>query len=265
MLNALARGINAVTDCNALWWPVVHWRPLRDGRYSARRALLLSLFIALAATVLALLLLLWQQRPPGVRTAALLFSAIWGLTALFQALMAWAWNRRAQALRRRGEAGHIANATQEVTSMKTIQWDDILDYARSANPAPPRVVEKSDDEWREQLDPEVYRITRQRGTEPPHSSAMCQAVEPGQYACACCGEHLFDADEKFDSGTGWPSFTQPVRADVVAYNSDSGFGMQRIEAVCNCCGAHLGHVFPDGPAPSGLRYCINALSLEKRG
>jgi peptide methionine sulfoxide reductase msrA/msrB len=92
---------------------------------------------------------------------------------------------------------------------------------------------------------------------------MCGLFEPGRYTCVCCGSPLFDAGGKFESGTGWPSFTQPVKENAVAYHLDSSHGMQRVETVCNTCDAHLGHVFPDGPAPSGLRYCINALALDK--
>ncbi|MCB1638606.1 MAG: peptide-methionine (R)-S-oxide reductase MsrB, partial [Thiothrix sp.] len=101
------------------------------------------------------------------------------------------------------------------------------------------------------------------GTERPFSSAMCGLFEPGQYACVCCGSLLFDATEKFDSGTGWPSFTQPVRENAIAYHSDNSHGMRRVETLCNACDAHLGHVFPDGPAPGGLRYCMNAVALKK--
>jgi methionine-R-sulfoxide reductase len=93
---------------------------------------------------------------------------------------------------------------------------------------------------------------------------MCGLFEPGRYACVCCGTELFDASNKFDSRSGWPSFTQAVTPDVVAYHADHSHGMTRVETTCNVCDAHLGHVFPDGPAPSGLRYCINALSLQKR-
>ena len=92
---------------------------------------------------------------------------------------------------------------------------------------------------------------------------MCSIFEPGKYACACCNSELFDASEKFDSRSGWPSFTQPIEFNRVAYHNDGSHGMNRIEALCNSCDAHLGHVFPDGPEPSGLRYCINALSLKK--
>lgn len=122
---------------------------------------------------------------------------------------------------------------------------------------------KTDAEWRQQLSPEQYRVTRQAGTERAFSSEMCSLLEPGLYSCLCCDTLLFDASEKFESGTGWPSFTQPVTANAIAYNVDSTFGMTRVETVCNTCDAHLGHVFPDGPKPSGLRYCMNAVALKK--
>jgi peptide-methionine (R)-S-oxide reductase len=144
-----------------------------------------------------------------------------------------------------------------------LKWMDIIKFARHGNPRPPRRVEKSEAEWRAQLSPEAYYVTREKGTERAHSSDMCSLFEPGKYACVCCGTPLFDASEKFESGTGWPSFTQPIDVSHVAYNKDRSFGMIRIETVCNVCDAHLGHVFPDGPEPSGLRFCINAVSLEK--
>lgn len=144
-----------------------------------------------------------------------------------------------------------------------IDWNYVMNHSDRKNAVPPRRVEKTDEEWRSILSDEVYRITRAKGTERPHSSEMCSLFEPGKYACACCKTALFDSGEKFDSGTGWPSFTQPIDVSHVGYHSDSSYGMVRIEATCNVCDAHLGHVFPDGPAPSGLRYCINALSLEK--
>jgi methionine-R-sulfoxide reductase len=144
-----------------------------------------------------------------------------------------------------------------------LTWNDIKKIADAGNPPPPRRVEKSDEEWRAQLTPQEYDVMRRKGTERPFSSEMCSRFEPGIYACACCGERLFDADTKFESHSGWPSFTQPITPDAVAYTMDRSHGMVRIEATCNSCDAHLGHVFPDGPAPSGLRYCINALSLRK--
>jgi peptide-methionine (R)-S-oxide reductase len=144
-----------------------------------------------------------------------------------------------------------------------LNWNDIIKFANKGNPTPPRRVEKTDQEWREQLTEEEYYVTRERGTERAFSSEMCSLFEPGVYACKCCGTLLFDSHEKFESGTGWPSFTQPIEVEHVAYHKDSSFGMVRVETVCNICDAHLGHVFPDGPAPSGLRYCINAVSLEK--
>lgn len=144
-----------------------------------------------------------------------------------------------------------------------LKWMDIIRFARHGNPTPPRRVEKSEEDWRAQLSPEAYRVTREKGTERAHSSDMCSLFEPGKYACVCCGTPLFDASEKFDSGTGWPSFTQPIDESHVAYHKDRSHGMIRIEATCNVCDAHLGHVFQDGPPPSGLRFCMNALSLEK--
>lgn len=135
--------------------------------------------------------------------------------------------------------------------------------AASGNPPPARRVERTDAEWRTRLTPEQYRVTRGRGTERPFSSEMCSLFEPGLYRCVCCGTLLFDSGEKFESGTGWPSFTQPVEPAAVAYHVDDSLGMRRVEATCNTCDAHLGHVFPDGPPPGGLRYCINAVSLTK--
>jgi methionine-R-sulfoxide reductase len=144
-----------------------------------------------------------------------------------------------------------------------LTWRDITRFVEQGNPKPDRVVAKTEAEWRARLTPEQYRITREKGTERAFSSEMCGLFAPGRYACACCGSLLFDADEKFDSGTGWPSFTQPIQENAVAYHGDGSHGMYRVETTCNACGAHLGHVFPDGPRPSGLRYCINALALEK--
>ncbi|MDQ5767045.1 peptide-methionine (R)-S-oxide reductase MsrB [Thiothrix subterranea] len=144
-----------------------------------------------------------------------------------------------------------------------LNWKTVLAFADNGNPAPEHTVTKTDAEWREQLNAEQYHVTRKHGTERPFSSEMCHLFEPGQYACVCCDTLLFDAAEKFDSGTGWPSFAQPVADNAIAYQVDRSHGMTRVETTCNTCGAHLGHVFPDGPAPSGLRYCMNAVALRK--
>ncbi|MDP9054403.1 MAG: peptide-methionine (R)-S-oxide reductase MsrB [Acidobacteriota bacterium] len=146
---------------------------------------------------------------------------------------------------------------------KVMNWPDILNTAKTGNPEPDRKVVRSEAEWRTQLTPEEYRVTREAGTERPFSSEMCSLFEPGIYACRCCGTVLFDATNKFESGTGWPSFTQPAAPNAIAYHVDSSYGMARVETVCNTCDAHLGHVFPDGPPPTGLRYCMNALALKK--
>ncbi|HEY1758523.1 MAG TPA: peptide-methionine (R)-S-oxide reductase MsrB [Bryobacteraceae bacterium] len=144
-----------------------------------------------------------------------------------------------------------------------LKWPDILNLAKTGNPAPAHKVVKTDAEWRAQLSPEEYIVTRKAGTERPFSSAMCGLFEPGIYACLCCNTVLFDATEKFESGTGWPSFTQPLTVDAIAYRFDGPSFLHRVETICNTCDAHLGHVFPDGPAPSGLRYCMNAVALKK--
>lgn len=144
-----------------------------------------------------------------------------------------------------------------------LNWQDVIARAADGNPAPPRRVEKTEAEWRDQLSEEQFYVTRQQGAERPFSSDMCSLFQPGRYACACCSTELFDSATKFESGTGWPSFTEPLDENAVAYHGDNSHGMVRIEALCNVCDAHLGHVFPDGPPPSGLRFCINALSLEK--
>jgi methionine-R-sulfoxide reductase len=144
-----------------------------------------------------------------------------------------------------------------------LKWNDVLKVAKAGNPPPDHKVTKTEAEWRRQLTPEEYRVTREASTERAFSSPMCSLFEPGVYCCVCCATLLFDATEKFESGTGWPSFTQPVKENAIAYHLDSGFGMTRVETVCNTCDAHLGHVFPDGPKPSGLRYCMNAVALKK--
>lgn len=144
-----------------------------------------------------------------------------------------------------------------------LTWRDITTMAKSGSPEPDRRVEKSEEEWKKLLTKEQFQVARLKGTERPFSSEMCSRFEPGRYACICCGTELFDAEEKFESGSGWPSFTQPVAENRVSYHMDTSHGMVRVEALCNTCDCHLGHIFPDGPKPSGLRYCINALSLRK--
>ncbi len=141
-------------------------------------------------------------------------------------------------------------------------WKDVIQFAIKGNPTPDRRVEKTNVEWKQELTPEQYRITRKKGTERAHSGALCNIYDAGKYNCICCNTQLFDSTIKFSSGTGWPSFTQPIKENAIKYKKDMAFGMTRVEVICNICDAHLGHVFPDGPEPSGLRYCINSESIQ---
>jgi peptide-methionine (R)-S-oxide reductase len=142
-----------------------------------------------------------------------------------------------------------------------LRWKDIITYAKYGNPEPAQRVALSEAEWQARLTPAQFAILRGRGTEPPYRNAYCRCYEPGVYVCAGCGSHLFDSTTKYHAISGWPSFTQPAAKNAVTYHFDDSHHMQRVEVRCNACGGHLGHVFPDGPEPAGVRYCINSTCL----
>jgi len=141
-------------------------------------------------------------------------------------------------------------------------WNDVIKFAINGSPEPERKIIKTEEEWKAILSPKQYRITRAKGTEIAFSGEYCHAHDAGKYSCICCDTPLFDSSIKFESKTGWPSFTEPVSNKVIKYEKDESLGMIRVEVMCNVCNAHLGHVFPDGPPPTGLRFCINSASIK---
>ena len=143
-----------------------------------------------------------------------------------------------------------------------LTWKEVINFSLKGNLTPDRRVKKTEAEWGALLTPEQLRITRQKGTEPAHNGAFCSSHDTGKLNCLCCNTTLFDSTIKFSSGTGWPSFTQPIAEDTIKYESDMAFGIHLVEVMYYTRDGHLGHVFPDGPTPSGLCYLINSGAMQ---
>lgn len=178
----------------------------------------------------------------------------WTAVLLTIVLMAGCGTERGKALE--GEAKPESRPVSEVSMAK--QNDPTV----SGGVAMAEKIVKTEEEWKEELTPEEYRVLRQKGTERAFTGKYNNEKTPGTYVCAACGQPLFLSEAKFDSGTGWPSYTAPISEDAVEEVADDSLGMRRTEVLCSRCGGHLGHVFNDGPAPTGRRYCLNSVSLD---